>query len=107
MRLILTIMFVFNLIGASVAQDVILDQTAPVSHIDPPRMQEYQRERKIDETKKYVDPILREGVDVSALEVEVLKRRMAKQEEKTAKLTDALNAVIVILNEMNGVEGKK
>lgn len=107
MRLILTIMFVFILIGPSVAQDAMPDQSAPTSHIDPPRVPEYQRERKVDETKKYVDPILREGVDVSALEVEVLKRRVAKLEEQSAKLTDTLNAVIDIMNEMNGVEVKK
>ena len=99
-------MVAFCLIAAPTVAQEVTTPADPQFHIDPPRVPDYERERKVDETKKYVDPILQQGVDISALELDVLKRRQAALEERVEKLTGALNAVILILNDMNSARGK-
>ncbi|MBZ6078902.1 hypothetical protein [Microvirga puerhi] len=65
----------------------------------------YVPDRSQADLEKYNDPILQKGVDISAIEIEVLRRRLSQAEERVELLEknqrqsiSALNQVIEQLN---------
>lgn len=78
------------------------DQPANAVSIDPPLLPNYQKERRDEDTKKYIDPILQPGVDISALELDAMRRRQSLMEAKIDTLQTQMKQVITLLNQMNG-----
>lgn len=77
------------------------EQPANGVSIDPPLLPNYQKERRDEDTKKYIDPILQPGVDISALELDAMRRRQSLMEAEIDTLKAQMKQVITVLNQMN------
>ena len=88
------------IVGVLISASPVLadDQIKVPSFIEP--IVRYEPDRKASEIEKYNDPILQKGVDISVLEIEVLRRRLARAEERLEFLEKTNRQTVPALNQV-------
>lgn len=85
--------------GQSLAQEAVPEvQPPPKFLVEPSDVINYEPDRNVKDTKKYIDPISPLASNVDLIEFEALRRRVVMMQDQLERQNETINALVERVN---------